>query len=257
MRGKRHGALLLFSALGGSLFAGLAVGQTVDDIIKAEQSRIQQAQAEQDQIDKIAQQTRSKFDEYQKVLKDIDGLVVYNNVQQNLIDDQNAQLNDLRESIDEVSVIERQILPLMTRMITGLQQFIELDVPFLKAEREDRVAQLRSLVNRSDVTTAEKFRNVMEAWQTEIDYGSTNETYTDELTIDGRTREVNFLRIGRIALLYMTPDAKSVGVWDQKNRSWQQLDSDYIDPIRKGFEVVRQTGTPEMFMIPVPAPEEG
>lgn len=257
MRGKRHGALLLIGALSGVLSASLAVGQSVNDVLQAEQKRIKQAQAEQDQIDKIAAQTRSKFDEYQRVLKDIDGLVVYNNVQQNLIDDQNQQLDDLRSSIDEVSVIERQILPLMIRMISGLQQFVELDVPFLKDEREERVASLRELVNRSDVTTAEKFRNVMEAWQIEIDYGRTAETYTAELSLNGAEREVNFLRIGRVALLYLTPDGKTAGVWDQASRSWQPLSGDYIDSIRKGLEVVRQTGQPEMFMIPVPAPEEG
>lgn len=257
MRGKPYRALLLVCALGGMLSADLAFGQSVDSILKAENQRIKQAQQYQDQIDKLAKETRSKFDDYQKVLKDIDGLVVYNKVQQNLINNQNQKLADLHDSMDKVSVIERQILPLMTHMIDGLQQFVELDVPFLKKQRLAQVESLRELLNRADVTTAEKFRNVMEAWQDEIDYGNTSEMYKGEVTVKGQTLSVNLLRIGRIALVYMTPDGQRAGMWNKDTRSWQPLGREYLNSIRKGFEVVKGNGTPQMFMIPVPAPEEG
>lgn len=257
MRGKPYGALLLVCALGGMLSANLAVGQSIDGVLKAEQQRIKQAQKYQDQIDKIAKQTRAKFDDYQKVLKDIDGLVVYNKVQQNLINNQNQKLADLHDSMEKVSVIERQILPLMTHMIDGLQQFVELDVPFLKKQRLAEVESLRQLINRADVTTAEKFRNVMQAWQDEIDYGRTSETYKGEVTVKGQTLSVNFLRIGRLALVYMTPDGSRAGMWNKDTRSWQPLGREYLKSIRKGFNVVNQNGNPQMFMIPVPAPEEG
>lgn len=255
MRGKPRRATLLMGTLGGALVCHLAFGQ-VSAIIQAEDSRIQQAQEAQDQIDAIVSQTRSRFDEYQRLLKEIDNLVVYNTLLQNQIDDQNRELDELRTSIDQVTVIERQILPLMTRMIAGLEQFIELDVPFLLDERRERAAALRALLNRSDVTTAEQFRNVMEAWQIENDYGATSEAYTAEIQLDGTTREVDFLKIGRIALVYLTPNGQIAGAWDQRSRSWVQLDDDYANEIRQGLNVVT-TGSPEMFVIPVAPPEEG
>jgi len=254
MRGKPTSAVLLMGLIGG-LTASLSHAQ-VNAIIQAEQSRIQQAQAAQDQIDSIVTQTRSRFDEYQRLLKEIDNLVVYNTLLQAQVDDQNRELDELRTSIDQVTVIERQILPLMTRMIAGLEQFIALDVPFLLNERNARVANLRALLSRSDVTTAEQFRNVMEAWQIETDYGATSETYTDEVTIDGTTREVDFIKIGRVALLYLTPNGQLASAWDQRTRTWVPLDAEYRESIRQGLRVLA-TGSPEMFVIPVAPPEEG
>src|SRR5690606_10085843 len=125
----------------------------------------------QRQIDQIAEQTRQRFNEYQILSKEIDGLRLYNDLMQARVDDQERQLRELRESIDTVTVIERQVTPLMVRMIDGLEKFIELDVPFRLEERRARVASLRALLGRSDVTTAEQFRNVMQAWQIENDYG--------------------------------------------------------------------------------------
>src|SRR5690606_22361430 len=158
---------------------------------------------------------------------------------------------------DNVSVVERQILPLMTRMIAGLEQFIELDVPFLLEQRQARVENLRRLLARSDVSTAEQFRNVIEAWQIENDYGSTIEAYTGELQIDGTNREVDFLKIGRVAFMYVTPDGRLAGVWDQRSRQWQPLGGAEAEEIRRGLRVARGQTTPELLLLPVAPPEEG
>ncbi len=175
--------------------------QNVDQIIGAEEQRIQQGQDAQDEIDGVVDVTRARIEEYRAVMKEVDGLVVYNTLLQRQIDDQNETLRQIRESIDNVQFVERQILPLLTRMIDGLEQFVALDVPFLAEERNSRVANLTTVLERADVTAAEKFRVVMEAWQIENDYGRTIEAYTDELVIDGNTREVDVLRSGRVALL--------------------------------------------------------
>jgi hypothetical protein len=143
-------------------------------------------------------------------------------------------------------------------MIDGLARFIELDVPFLVEERLARAERLRGLLTRADVTAAEQFRNVMEAWLIEMDdYGTTGEIYTDEIvTADGVTREVELLRIGRVSLVYVTPDGSQAGAWDQRNRQWVLLDAGLVEEIRAGFEAY-STETPAMFVVPVPAPEEG
>lgn len=255
MTGKRRSLLLLVGVVGGILAASSSSAQTVGALLSTEENRIQQAQADQDEIDGIVATTRSRFDEYQALLDEIEGLVVYNNLLQAQIDDQNQQLRILRSSIDNVTVVERQILPLMTRMISGLEQFIELDMPFLLDERRQRIADLKALIRRSDVTTAEQFRNVIEAWQIEVnDYGQNSETYTGIVPIDGNPREVDILKIGRVALLYLTPDGKQAGAWDQRTREWIPVD-DLVDEIRAGIESV--AGNPTLFVVPVAPPEEG
>jgi len=254
---KPRSSLLVLTGLGGLLAGNFAASQTISRLVEAESTRIEQAQAQQEEINGVVSTTRARFDEYQSVLREIEGLEVYNNLLQAQIDDQNAELDDLRNSIDQVSVIERQMLPLMTRMIASLELFIEADMPFLLDERRGRVEFLKELVNRSDVSAAEQFRNVMDAWQREMgDYGSSSEVYVDDIMVDGRTREVRVLRIGRIALLYLTPDGNQAGAWDQTARQWVPLDSVYNAEISAGIEAV-ESGAPALFTIPVASPEEG
>ena len=84
----------------------------------------------------------------------------------------------------------------MLRMIDAIDQFVAVDVPFLKDDRTKRMNALKDLMGRSDVTVAEKYRKVMEAYQTEINYGRTIESYRGTLSLNGLDREVDFLRIG-------------------------------------------------------------
>ena len=98
-----------------------------------------------------------------------------------------AVLEDIALSMDQVDVINRQIFPMMERMIDGLDQSVKLDVPFLMEERTDRVENLRTIMERSDVSVAEKFRKVMEAYQIENDYGTSSE-YLHAVPDTGRRR---------------------------------------------------------------------
>jgi hypothetical protein len=259
MKAKPSSAVVIIGALG-LLASGFASAQSLQRVLDSEARRIQQAQASQERIDDVVQATRGLNEEYKAVNKEIDGLVVYNTLLDRQIANQNTELTQLRQSIDDVSIIERQILPLMTRMIDGLEQFVELDVPFLldgDNGRRARVSGLQTLLERSDVTAAEKFRKVMEAWQIENDFGRTIEAYTTELEIDGTNREVEMLRIGRVALMYQTPDGELSGAWDQKSRSWVPLGSEFRNQVRSGLRMAKKQTAPDLLMLPIAAPEEG
>lgn len=256
MKLKLH-CTVLAAGVGAMLAAGFASAQGVQRIVNAEQRRIQQAQASQERVDATVQRTRSLTEEYKAVRKEIDGLQVYNTLLDRQIQNQETELSQLRESIDQVTVIERQILPLLGRMIEGLDKFVELDVPFLIEERRDRVAELQTLMEQSNVTAAEKFRKVMEAWQIENDYGRNIEAYTGTLDINGQDRQVDFLRIGRVGLYYMTPDGAELGVWDQKARQWSALGSGNRNQIRQGLRIARSQAAPDLLLLPIAAPERG
>jgi hypothetical protein len=158
--------------------------------------------------------------------------------------------------MEQVDVINRQIFPLMERMIDGLDQSVALDVPFLMEERTKRVDTLKSTMERSDVSVAEKFRKVMEAYQIENEYGTSSETYTQTLTLDDVTRSYNILRIGRIGLYFQSDDAKITGRWDNVDRQWV-MDNSSRSEIRKGIRIAKQLIAPELIVIPIAAPTEG
>lgn len=254
---KRKSIAALVTGALAMLVTGAASAQSLQRVVDAEQRRIQQAQASQEKIDGVVQKTRNINEEYKAVNKEIDGLVVYNTLLQRQITNQTLELGDLRESIDQVQVIERQILPLLGRMIEGLEQFVSLDVPFFLDERQTKVADLKTLMENSNVTAAEKFRKVMERWEIENDFGRTIENYTDTLEIDGTEREVEFLRVGRVALLYQTLDGELNGAWDQKARAWVALGSEHRNKIRQGLKMAKKQVAPDILLLPIASPEEG
>jgi hypothetical protein len=236
-------------AASGSVFA-----QSVDDVLDAGQRRLTLAQQSQERINQIVEGTRSLEDQYRGINKEIDGLRVYNRLMEAQVAGQEAVLADIALSIDQVDMINRQIFPLMTRMIDGLEQSIALDVPFLMDERTKRVNDLNDILERSDVTVSEKFRKVMEAYQIENDYGSTVDTYEQSLTFeDGQTRSYSILRVGRVGLYAQSEDAKVTGRWDNTERKWV-LDSSSRNEIRKGLRMAKQLIAPEVIVIPIAAP---
>ncbi|MBD3585919.1 DUF3450 domain-containing protein [Salinimonas sp. HHU 13199] len=247
---KLFNSLLLASAM----MASAAMAQDDEDLkpVVDEAAKINESAAQsQEKINKITNQIDSKLQQFKTLNKEIEGLEVYNAQLRKQIENQNQEMSDLNDSIDEVSVIERQITPLMIRMIEGLEQFIELDVPFLPEERANRVADLKNLMDRADVAASEKFRRVMEAYQVEMEYGRTMEAYNGIHEIDGQERDVEFLRLGRTALIYQTRDASSQGVWNKQTRQWEELDSSYRTQITKGLRMAKKQLAPDMLMLPV------
>ena len=232
----------------------ILTAQTLSQILGTQTERTLIAQESQVRVDKVVTQTRSMEDQYRATLKEIDGLLIYNKLLELQIENQERVKVDLEQSIANVAIVNRQIVPVMTRMIDSLDQFIVLDVPFLNKERTDRVNGLKELMSRQDVTVAEKFRKVTEAYQIENDYGRTIETYKDTLEVDGAFLELDFLRIGRIALMYQSVDGKRSGVWNQDTQSWDDA-SDQRNQIKLGLSIAKKQVAPDLVILPVDSPE--
>ncbi len=247
---KLINALLVAGAL-----AATPVLAQDDEVLKPvvdEAAKINESAAKsQEKINGITDQIDSKLQQFKTLMKEIEGLEVYNTQLRKQINNQEQEMADLNAAIDEVSVVERQITPLMMRMIDGLEQFVALVVPFLPEERSNRVADLRAMMDRADVAASEKFRRVMEAYQVEMDYGRTMEAYSGIHSINGQERDVEFLRLGRTALIYQTRDASMQGVWNKQNRQWEELDSSYRTQITKGLRMAKKQLAPDLLMLPV------
>jgi len=250
--------VLIACVSAGALMVSAAALQadTLESILEVGENKNAAARKSQAKIDKLADQTRDLLTEYKTVNKQIDGLKVYNARLQRQINNQIKRIGQLENSIDEVEVIQRQMTPLVIRMIDGLEKFVSLDVPFHMAERERRIEFLRNNLDRSDVSVAEKFRQVLEAYKIENEYGRKIDAYKGTVAIDGVERDVNFFRVGRIALLYQTTDTEVSGAWDQANRSWVSLErGEYRSEILKGLRIARKEKSIDLLNIPVSAPE--
>ena len=232
-----------------------AHGATLSDVFQAAERTNQAAKRSQAKIDALTEETRVLLNDYKTVLKEIEGLRVYNRQLENQISNQEEEMTGLAEAIDKVTVIERQIMPLMLRMIDGLEQFVGLDMPFFMKERNDRIARLRETMDRADVAVSEKFNAVLRAYQIENEYGRTMNTYGDTITINGTERKVDMLQLGRIALLYQTPDGAETGMYNKATGQFEAVDASYQSSVKQGIRMARQQATLDMFSIPVTGAE--
>jgi hypothetical protein len=230
-----------------------AVG--INEVMQEGESRANAGATAQTQVDSVADQTEKIVNDFRAVTKVVDGLRVYNALLQTQLNNQESEVQALTESISNVALIERQIIPLMTRMVDALEEFVNLDTPFLMKERTGRVDRLREMMERSDVTAAEKFRRVIEGYQIENDYGRTIEAYKGSTEINGNQLEVDFLRIGRVALLYQTVGGATTGSWDAAAGSFIELPpATYQKQVADGLKIARKQVAPDLLIVPVAAP---
>jgi len=227
----------------------------INEVMQEGENRADAGETAQKQIDSVADQTEKIINDYRTVTKVVDGLRVYNALLQTQLDNQESEMQALRESIANVALIERQIIPLMTRMVDALDEFVQLDTPFLMKERTARIDRLREMMERSDVSAAEKFRIVIEAYQIENDYGRTIEAYKGSTEINGNQLEVDFLRIGRVALLYQTVGGEHTGAWDGEAGAFTALPpATYQKQVLDGLKIARKQVAPDLLVVPVAAP---
>ena len=246
--------LLVAICVGGS--ASIVGAQTIEPIVEVGKQRAAAAKASQAKVDRLADETAGLLSDYKTVMKQVDGLKVYNARLERQIANQERRIRDIDASIAEASVIQRQIPPLVTRMLDGLEQFINLDMPFDLDTRLGNIEAVRANMDRSDVTSAEAFRQVLELYSIELQYGRGIEAYTDTIELAGAEREVDILRIGRVALVYQSTDGAETGAWNKDTQSWEELSSgDYAAAVRKGVRIAKKQATIELLNMPVSAPE--
>lgn len=251
LKGALSASLLALGAIAGP-GAGAA---TLNDIYQVAERLNDQARQSQARIDALTEETRALLNEYKTVLKEIEGLQVYNTQLERQIANQEKEMEQLTVSIDEVTVIERQITPLMLRMIDGLEQFVDLDLPFLEEERAERIQELRGIMDRADVSVSEKFSQILRAYQIENDYGRTMEAYQDTINVDGAERQVDILKVGRIALVYQSPDGAVTGFYNPSTSQWEGLGDSYNTPVRNGIRMARKQLSVDMLILPLEGPE--
>ncbi len=211
----------------------------------------------QKHIDELSDQTDELLAKYRTVLKQIDSIRIYNHQLRELITSQEGELASLQDQLDRVEVVGRSVTPLMLRMIDALDATVALDLPYLIEERTQRIADLRKLMTRAAVTSAEKYRLIMEAYQTENEYGRTIEAYRSTIKRGDRDIKVDFLRFGRIALVYQTLDGMEAGMWNQEKKTWDPLDASYRTAIRQGLRIARKQAAPDLIRLPLPVPRQG
>lgn len=194
----------------------------------------------------VAQEAGS---EYAEVMAEVDRYSQYNAHLEELIVSQQGDIESLTQQIAGLDATAAEVQPLVERMFTALEQFVASDLPFLPEERSARIDTLRVLM-QEEGALAEKFRRLLEAYTIEVEYGRTMQAYPGEL--DGR--DVYFIHVGRVSLMYRTTDGEETGYWDQHTGSWV-VDPGYSRAVEEAIQMSQEALAPDLVTVPVPAPE--
>lgn len=240
-------SLLLCSVLMSSAISAATVEQSLKESEKLSQT----AQSSQLHIERLDDASQAMLEEYSGTLAKAKALESYNQQVSELIVAQQQELHSYQEQLASLHETEAAVMPLMSRMVEVLADFIAADVPFLPFERTDRLETLQELLPRADVSMAEKYRRILEAYQIESDYGYTLEAWRGELGEGEQQRSVEFLRLGRVMLYYQTPNGHESGYWNAQSRSWEVLDSQARRPLQKAIAIARQQQSADWLELPV------
>jgi hypothetical protein len=243
---------LFITALG--LYPAIAA-PPLDSALDARVQDQKAASAAQDRIDNLANDTQAMLQEYRQLTGQAKDLKAYNDHLERLVNSQKQELASFSAQLENVQEAQVKIVPLIRRMVDVLDELIALDTPFLAEERKNRLESLKAMLDRADVALPEKYRRVMEAYQIEADYGRTLEASNGPLVVGKQNRTVNFLRVGRMMLLYASMDGAETGYWDKAARAWKVLPSEYNHAIAEGLRVARKEAPPDLITLPISAPE--
>ena len=249
---------LIASAVAGSVaLVGSSAASAVqlNDLHKEEAKIHNAAVKSQEKINALFEQSQDLLVEYRGVIDQTENLKVYNDYLASLVADQQRGIDSLQRQIDSIEETKQGIVPLMFRMIDSLEKFIELDIPINKNERMARVERLRALMANADVTVSEQFRQVVEAYLVENEYGTRISSNQGTINVGGTEVTVDFFNLGRTALMALSLDQTSAWVWNNTSRDWNELGDEYLSSVVEAVKMANGTTPPNLIKLPIQAAE--
>jgi len=159
---------------------------------------------------------------------------------------------DLEYKKAEAGRLDDNLAPYLEETVARLAEAVDEDMPFLPDERSQRLKHLGDWLNDYQLKPSEKLRRILQALQVEAGYGRDLQT-TDavlDLSAIGET-EVSLLRIGRVAMYYLSLDGTRVGRWNGDTRQWEPLDKSHIRTIRRVLDMAERKRSVEIVRIPL------
>ena len=251
---KKRGLFAVTLFLGGLAYTAASANELDKGEKKALLNHAEAGKSQQ-RIDQMDDATREVRAEYLANERTADVTEAYNRETALLVQSQEQELADLQMQLDSIAETDQAMLPMLSRMVDALRQFVAADLPFLPEERQKRLQKLDDLLLRADVSVAEKYRQILEAYKVEVQYGRTFEAYRGALPQAGEPRQVNFLRLGRTALYFQTLNGEESGLWQPSQQRWQALTEAQTLTLRKAIQIARQQKVPELIDLELPRPK--
>ena len=225
--------LSILTLLAANLFAASSVDSVKSELLE---SHLRSA-AVQQQIDQLQQVSSESDREYRTLLLQLDSTNAYNQQLQQRQTLQRQSLSAIDEQLVSVADIEREIKPLIKKMLQSLLNFVAADLPFLKVQRQADLVQLQLDIADLQLPDSDKYQKLLQAFLREERYSHAMQTYQGRLRGEGADVQVDYLQLGRVALYYQSLDGQKSALWSRQKNAWLPLGSSANKELRQAIEM--------------------
>ncbi|WPL17109.1 hypothetical protein Thiowin_02097 [Thiorhodovibrio winogradskyi] len=248
--------LLLWLLTGPSVSAETGAAERLQTV---ELDALNEEIASQQTINRLDNETRRMTDEYWALLARQAQLTRREAALEAELRGQVETLQTLRQQLPRVPP-DADLDAFLQQLVEALDAFIRADLPFQREDRLKRVARLARLLEQPETSPAERLRQILFAYQQELEYGRTIESYDGQLTDqsdqsdqsdDGEQPWVSYLRYGRVALVYQHLDGQRGAWWDRESGRWQPLEPALNREVRRAIRIARKQLPPDLVLAPL------
>ena len=239
------------------MLAGVAAGMLaapahaqLDTALSVAKSSTAAAAASQQRVEQLDDQADNAIREFRAVLQQKDNIELFVAQQEIFKSNQESQISSLNRQLASVESVKQGMSPMMLKMAIALEDSIKSDLPFNINERLARVNNVKSVLGNPDVSPAEQYRLVLNAYKIEVTYGLGVDSYEGaHPTRAGNV--VNFIRFGRTSLVYVTKDESEIARYNLESGGWDVLsDADAIQ-MRQATRISKGEAAPGLIYAPV------
>ncbi len=223
----------------------------LDQALDTGEQATRRAEQVQGQINQLDDERSDMVREYRTLLQRRDAAVLFERQQQKVVESQRREIESLTDQLTRVDDITAQTIPMMMDMITDLKTFVAADLPFKSSLRQARLDSLDAAMEDPQVSTAERYRLITQAYQAEMEYGATIDTWQETQQVGDNAQTVDMFQYGRVALVWITTDDKKGARWDREQGAWVALDSGIIPHVREAIRVASGKKQQEVLFGPV------
>lgn len=242
-----RGAILAATVVG---LTAPAVAQGLDRAIATGEQATRRAEQVQQQINQLDDERSDMVGEFRTLLQRKTAAELYARQQAAAVESQEREIASLTDQLSRVDEITSQTVPMLETLIDDLDAFIDADLPFRIEERKDRVQRLREYLNDPAISVTERYRQIMDAYTSEMEVGRKTDTWKETISVDDKDVTVDMVLFGRVALVYMDPTGRYAKRYDRETRSWVDLEGKYKPEIEKAIRIIQGKRTQDVMYVP-------
>lgn len=230
---------------------GIPAQAQLGGILDSGEQATRQAEQVQQQINQLDDERSDMVREYRTLLQRRDAAELFARQQQKVVESQRREVESLTEQLGRIDEITAETVPMLLDMIADLKVFVGADLPFKMELRQARLDALDAAMEDPAVPTAERYRLIIEAYQAEMEYGSTIDTWQEVQDVGGSPQTVDMFQYGRVSYVWITSDDREGARWDRTSGGWVPLERSMIPHVREGIRVAAGTKQQEVLFGPV------